>query len=68
MLYSGIYNIAVICECNKSYNDTVNAVLTSNNVLYSCYSSLCLVQRNQRSKHGPQQQVLRGPSKVLNGP
>jgi len=24
------------------------------NALHSCYSSLCLVPRNRRSKHGPQ--------------
>jgi len=30
------------------------------NVLNVCYNSLCLIPRNRRSKHGPQQQVFRG--------
>jgi len=32
------------------------------NVLNVCYNSLCLIPRNRRSKHGPQQQVFRGPN------
>jgi len=31
MLYSFICNIAMICKCNKPYNDNINAMLTSKN-------------------------------------
>ena len=34
----------------------------------SCRSNLCLIPRNRRSKHGPQQQVLRGPIKSAERP
>jgi len=42
-------------------------VLTSNNQGFICYSSLCLIPRSWRSKHGPQQ-VLRGPIKSAERP
>jgi len=38
------------------------------NVLYVCYSSLCLIPPNRRSKHGRQQQVLRSPIKSAQRP
>jgi len=31
MLYSVTCDVATLCQCHKSYNDKINALLTSNN-------------------------------------
>jgi len=33
MLYLVICNTAMVCWCNKPYNDNINAVLTSSKIL-----------------------------------